>query len=1200
MEMHLISHTNFLKQALIKARAEAVIEQSIKETKDNIRKIGIKSRTFDMDNIGLSIVPNIGHLLATLNEHSSVCRSMLVNPEYPEEFKRELSNLVRLVSFTIEIMKLVQKVQSKLIKFSPLFKFRDLTSYFTNSEFVNTFLKVRQDFMEIMRGIFQKEMAYFVSLVGDEHDDSKPEELIRKLGELNKQCLDIMELLKQFFKVVRSKCPRYYFFSDDQMTMLCSLLKFPKSLFGLASNLFKGMRSVEITGVAESHEIESVFIESIKTKNGETMTFAKQPLIDLSSNARIPLISIISTLENAIKTYLNESRRDHLVAIARLNLNFGEVLRYARNHAILFQSLQLMVQLIFDYEMITLYKTASTPQNRINVFESLSNLKRAFAVSFQEFFDHPSRQFENNVHTPASLLYFDNFLMVMRRLEDTLNYLLQSEALEFSSFSFQSLPKYSVKFMPELGSAVQPHDVCGTIYEHTNSQQHSSYSTGVLSSGSSPVISQIYADPASVVTFNLMNYSLEYTNELLAQSSPIVLVPHYEKHLFHLVVSVASNGFVLLQGPSGSGKNSQIRTLANFAGKNLYEFDCSMNRRLNQAASFVAGTVTGGFWLTFRNLDSCPNQLLSTISILVETVKHCVAEKVTIEHQHILPSPGYCIFGTYRLARAVKNSSFVNLPVSLLEIFRVITVSAPPVIGIVGVLVSSVLSSGSSLLWASKAFLHVKMCSKTDFNEDLSTEDSLRQQHRSAGGINLTLRVVCGLVRSALSKYFAHVQRLYEKFREPDSSKWRLDINKLKIVSDKDRLGVFTKMYVEALSDFLIKTEANKSDIKGATDLLEEIFKEELEPVAGLAVSPATSNQSRKAKSRLLEIIKEYKETNWSENLPHASKTLHRVEQYVNLMLELDEEGSGNHFLIYGKPDSQKSTIIKLLAFIYSEWYQINFRKFWVLLDAVRPDYLFGFEGFDGILTEIFNQCHGLDLEVKSSQPKKINYLFQANSELYNVLADQRDQKKLKIQKEVSRTYSWIVFDANTDRGSTSLTATIANILSMFSTLYEYKEINHFIGFSQNVKVFYELSSLGELDPKVISSLKMMYQESPLVDETERLGIWMNQLKLQDDFFHNVAGRVTQIVSGIALPFISKLVSLQSTLKPALFLINTSPLSMLNNFLALFEIFLNELRKYHTIHEFEVMKQHPAMISANKAELQAKSGASAYRPVRGL
>jgi hypothetical protein len=240
---------------------------------------------------------------------------MLSNPEYPEEFSRELKNLSRLVSFTIEVLKLMQRSQSKLIKFSPIFRFKILTTIVTRNDFQSLFLKVREEFMDIIRLIeqvryssTQKEMAYFVQLIGlKDNDDTKVEETLKKLSEIDTNCDQILLSLKELFSVLRVQCPRYCFFKDEQMMMLCSLLKFPKSLMGFIAHLFAGVASVGLREITDYSDIDSMGIQYVSTHSQERLYFPEELIIDLSKSADMPLTSIVSAFEGRLSSPCSSS-----------------------------------------------------------------------------------------------------------------------------------------------------------------------------------------------------------------------------------------------------------------------------------------------------------------------------------------------------------------------------------------------------------------------------------------------------------------------------------------------------------------------------------------------------------------------------------------------------------------------------------------------------------------------------------------------------------------------------------------------------------------------------------------------------------------------------------------------------------------------------------------------------------------------------
>jgi hypothetical protein len=183
---------------------------------------------FDLDNFGLSIIPSVKQILSSISEHLSKCLNMLANPEYPEEFTKELKLQSKLLSITSEILSAIQTVQNRLIKFSPIFKFRELERFLTNKETMSQFLKLREEFMSIIKQIEEHEMKFFIQLVRSEDEENKIEGLIQKLDLLKEMAENIGSSLSVFFKMIRIQCPRYFYCTDEQMLTFCSLLKFPR------------------------------------------------------------------------------------------------------------------------------------------------------------------------------------------------------------------------------------------------------------------------------------------------------------------------------------------------------------------------------------------------------------------------------------------------------------------------------------------------------------------------------------------------------------------------------------------------------------------------------------------------------------------------------------------------------------------------------------------------------------------------------------------------------------------------------------------------------------------------------------------------------------------------------------------------------------------------------------------------------------
>lgn len=1192
MDMHLLSHTNFLKQLLIKAKSEAVIEQSIKSIKDSINKIGIKPRIFENDIAGLQIITNVTFLISLLYEYLSKIENMMSNAEFPAEFKIELKSLEQLVRFTIDALQHMNKIQNQLIQYSPVFRYKALTSY-VDYDAIIRFKNVKQDFQDITKDVFAKEMAFFRTLLTNTDEPNSPEDLIMRLVELEASCDSIYETLKGVFKQVRVACPRYYFFTDEQMVMLCSLLKFPKSLFGLISNLFKDISSIDLQVYNDGSEVDRVVMNGLIIKSGESINLGETAEIDLSNNAELPLISIIKTIETSIDDYFVRSRVDHLHKIAALNFNFAEILKYAKSHKIIFQNLRLFVQIIFDYELLSLFKAGSDSQSKIDIYECLINLKKILGNSVTDFLDYPYKFVGEQYSNKLQILYFDSFIMQIRHLETIVDHLIKKEAVAFSSFDFQILPKYCIEFPKDLLSLsldskmLSVEDICAQMFQHTNSLQAGNYKKEVTSAATSLIFEKLFCAKRANVSLNSMGYSIQHKNELGSNTYPMVFTLMFERGLFCMVSAIVNCKFVLLNGPSDIGKNNQIRCLSQLVGIPLFESDCSLNQNIHQVPSYFAGLLSGGFWVSFKGIESCSNHLLSVISTQVETMKAALrsSELTLQEGLTVKPVPGHCVFVTCRQPLSFNHHSAGNLPIGLIEHFRILTLSQPPLIQILQSLVSPCLDFEESKVWAKKLSLFIKIYKKIDFEVDQSPETQASLNNRFSGGyVVFQLKTVCKLVRRSMERLYLHIGSLYEKHRDPETNQYPLAIDKLQVINRKMRTAVFTRLFIETVCEYFHQTETVAFKIKGIHDLISDIFRDEIEASFTHDINSLMPAPDIKFKDRVVESIKEYKESYQSSKLPQASKLFTRIEGFVKTVYQSRHQ-SVDHFMVYGNPDTQKSTLIELLAYLYSELHKFNFRKYWLNLESLNREHIFGTEGFDGLLKEIFYQCHNMDLEDKTTQPKKINLLFQSNSELFFQLADNRDLKKAK-SKELKKNLSWIIFDANTGKNNPRISQTIGAISSLFNILHSPNEINEYIGFSSNLKVFYEMNTVALLDPKLLTQMKLFYLDQPLISLHERFSIWLDSIKEKDFFFRATSEFVETLIEELVFTFISKLEEKNSEDQShSLLLVNKSQLSMLNAFLDMFEVFWNEFRKYHIVHEFKDLKTQPGLIASTKADL---------------
>jgi hypothetical protein len=257
-----------------------------------------------------------------------MCTSMLSNPDYPEEFTRDLRSLAKLVFVSVDVFSLVQIIQNKLIKFSPIFKFRDLERYVQKKDTPVIFTKLREDFKKFFNQIEERKMKIFIDIIGTEDEDIKISDMVTKLQNFDKHCDYIISNLSTVFKEIRNICPRFNFCTDEQMMALCSLIKFPKSFLAALVPLFQGLSSIAAANHLVSGETEKFEIPSVSTKRGEIIKFDRPLVIDLAAPAKIPLISVVDGIEASLKSYLEKEFSFHLQVVANYHFDFTLIYKY--------------------------------------------------------------------------------------------------------------------------------------------------------------------------------------------------------------------------------------------------------------------------------------------------------------------------------------------------------------------------------------------------------------------------------------------------------------------------------------------------------------------------------------------------------------------------------------------------------------------------------------------------------------------------------------------------------------------------------------------------------------------------------------------------------------------------------------------------------------------------------------------------------
>jgi hypothetical protein len=1196
MLANIVSHLSALRQIHARANTEAKTEQRIKEIRHSVEGISIKPTVYDLDNSGLSIITGIKGIISKLSEHHAMCTSMLSNPDYPEEFTRDLRSLAKLVFVSVDVFSLVQIIQNKLIKFSPIFKFRDLERYVQKKDTPVIFTKLREDFKKFFNQIEERKMKIFIDIIGTEDEDIKISDMVTKLQNFDKHCDYIISNLSTVFKEIRNICPRFNFCTDEQMMALCSLIKFPKSFLAALVPLFQGLSSIAAANHLVSGETEKFEIPSVSTKRGEIIKFDRPLLIDLAAPAKIPLISVVDGIEASLKSYLEKEFSFHLQVVANYHFDFTLIYKYWQDKLLMFQTLQLCLQVLFDFEISMLgaiSRQTSSGDSKgfdtsISFCSRLENLRKRIFNGVKQFVQYPIRFMRGKMRDHATINEISALIQIAQNMISVLDSLITKNLTSPEDFNFLSLPKYSMTFIKKIKvhkdneqniAFDEMSEKIASDLKQVMSVQKQDESSRVLSL-SSHLPEQIFIGKSgATLVLSMFNMHLPYRYEIIPPG-PVSYPMCGNGFIFSIFHSVNIGSPLCLVGPKGQGKSSTIRCLAQKLGQSVYEVDGSLiavsEGYMEEfiISKYVKGALACGLWFMANNLEKAPPSSLSILAILAEEVISCMnapKRKGIFAGEEITARLGASIFCSYNFMNHSSSASeFKTSSLNLSHKFRIITLHHPDYIEIVlGLLVLVCDKPEDKTKLANKIVLFCKI-----LNAKMGT--SLP---------SLSIRMLISIINKSLMSYFSSLQTYYDTFKDKDG-KERLDSNVLCIdIGREERFVHFFREEIQAWAQPWIKHHSQLSQIHS---LFDRCISEPV-PLANQAVKDQTIEVAS-----LQKILALYKEIDVTATLPESTlKGTKLIEPYVNRLLSSHQRIT----IILGQPMTQKSNLIKLASFAQSELTQTKFRNFWINLEVVSTEDLFGtynadktaLQNSEGIIKELLIQSNCINLEDKtSSSSSKINMLLQNASELYSTMSDPRAVSEIKNKKNFERDHSWIIFDGSCSKlnfiskhDEQQADSKISAVFSTFNGLLSNNPImTSYIGFSNKTKVIFELNSLNHLEPSSISSANIIYLPNSILSADDRIMQWNKALSKEHQFFRSLQNKIGVILSKLIHPIILEIDAEKHS--PSI-LWYTSHMAILNNFLGLYEIMLNEFRKFHVAYGLSEAKQNPEQLLNFKA-----------------
>ncbi|XP_018424228.1 PREDICTED: dynein beta chain, flagellar outer arm-like [Nanorana parkeri] len=205
--------------------------------------------------------------------------------------------------------------------------------------------------------------------------------------------------------------------------------------------------------------------------------------------------------------------------------------------------------------------------------------------------------------------------------------------------------------------------------------------TSQILSGTAPLWKQNqplcygFDDSTKEIVVKIGDSEVQYGYEYHGSAKHILLTPLTEQIFLSVMGAVSAGTDALCAGPQASGKKSTIRELSLAVGKPLFYFNCSNALDNGILQDICKGLAAAGAWVCLNGLEQLSQPRLSLITQMltqIQTAKHLGKETVTLHLEDIpLNTTGLCIA---IIKRSPIGPEPYKLPDSLLNCFRIVGV----------------------------------------------------------------------------------------------------------------------------------------------------------------------------------------------------------------------------------------------------------------------------------------------------------------------------------------------------------------------------------------------------------------------------------------------------------------------------------------------------------------------------------------------
>lgn len=408
----------------------------------------------------------------------------------------------------------------------------------------------------------------------------------------------------------RAVFPRLYFISDEQLLKLIAMQKEPFSIKQYLPFFFDGIANYYIE--TENHV---PFISAVLSAEGEVL--------------KLTQVKYRSNVEAWLQNLDEISKRSLRFEFKNDDSKYHEMVHEGWIANSLAQSGFVLSQVYFT-ESIELAFTTETP------LKSITNLKNETQARIDLFSNLMRTKLE-----PLEFKKFTNYIMLLCRQRDLLNFILNKQIFDANSWFWISKIKF--KFDENKKDIlVTQGDFC-------------------------------------------MRYGFEFSGT--APRMPIT--PDTAQIFNYITVALNSKLPVLLSGPPDVGKNSLITEIARMFGIFSVQFYCDPGLKIYQIANTCRGVIHSGVWGAFIDIDRLNEEALSVISenlIHYRDSNFSGIKKFNFHGVEIPINPSSAFFAT--TTSGTKNHT--ALPSNFRSLFRIINLPSIDMVNYISIKLLSI------------------------------------------------------------------------------------------------------------------------------------------------------------------------------------------------------------------------------------------------------------------------------------------------------------------------------------------------------------------------------------------------------------------------------------------------------------------------------------------------------------------------------